>query len=175
MAISNIKDAYLLLEKARLKLYEEITSKDNTGEAEEIGIAPIAFWDDNVLRIMIPDYPPRISARDPLQRDFRNQWIGYVVKAVQDAGITARFDRAFCLIVFYLPVSQSWDPDNRTIKHLLDGLRYARVIKDDSWEYLAYGVLGRIDQKNPRTEVYVTDLGSAPGLLAGVINVENSF
>lgn len=175
MAISNVKDAYLLLEKARLKLYQEITADDEAGEAEEIGIAPLAFWDGNVLRIMIPDYPPRVSARDPFQRDLRNQWIGYIVKAVRDVGVAVRFDQAFCLIIFYLPIRQSWDPDNRSIKYLLDGLRYARVVKDDSWECLAYGVIGQVDAKNPRTEVYVTNFWSVPGLLAGVISVQDGF
>lgn len=174
MAISNVKDAYLLVEKARLKLYQEITVDDEFGDAEELGIAPLALWgENNVLRIMIPDYPPRISARDPLQRNFRNQWISYVVKAVRDVDVTVEFDRAFCLVVFYLPVSQPWDPDNRSIKYLLDGLRYARVIKDDSWDHLAYGVLGQVDQKNPRTEIYVTDLVSASDLWARTISMED--
>jgi len=114
-----------------------------------------ARWDGRVLKFVVPDYPPRVSARGSYERKVRDRWLGAMINAYTEADLHLRFEKAFIVIALYLPYSLEWDPDNRTIKHIINAIRYLRLVETDSWRHVSYAVVGEVDKANPRTEVYV--------------------
>lgn len=107
-------------------------------------------WIENgVLRITINDYLPRNNF---VTSDVYNSWIGIIAKTLIDKNI--HFDRALCVIINYLP-RDGWDVDNRGYGIIINALRYAGIIKDDTFRHLAFMVVGEVDKDNPRTEIYV--------------------
>ena len=50
---------------------------------------------------------------------------------------------------------QRHDPDNYSGKFILDGLREAGIIEDDSFSNIELQLCGSYDKENPRTEIEV--------------------
>jgi len=123
-------------------------------------------WIENgVLRITINDYLPRNRF---VTSDVRDSWIGMIAKTLLDKDIY--FEKALCIIVTYLP-REGWDVDNRGYKIIIDALRYARVITNDTFRELAFMVIGDVDPENPRTEIYVREFpGDTKSFTSTVLN-----
>ena len=49
------------------------------------------------------------------------------------------------------------DPDNYSGKFILDGLVKAGIIADDSFSNIDLRLCGKVDKKNPRTEIEITN------------------
>jgi len=58
-------------------------------------------------------------------------------------------------VTFFFPDRRRRDPDNYSVKFILDGLVKAGAIEDDSFEHLTVIKRGEVDRENPRTEVEV--------------------
>ena len=52
---------------------------------------------------------------------------------------------------------QRHDPDNYNGKFILDGLREAGIIEDDSFKNIELQLCGAYDKENPRTEITVKE------------------
>ena len=139
-------------------------------ESEEFGNLDLmetakSWVKDGVLRITINDYLPRNRF---VTSDVRDSWIGIIAKTLLDKDI--HFEKALCIIVNYLP-REGWDVDNRGYKIIIDALRYARVIQNDTFRELAFMVLGEVDLDNPRTEIYVREFpGDVKSFTSTVLN-----
>lgn len=115
-------------------------------------------WNGKVLKFVVPDYPACIrEISNTLHKELKKKWIGYMAHAYYQTEYKIEFEKAMCVIVIYLPYSQPWDVDNRAISHILNSIRYLKLVKDDSSKYLAYTVIGRQSKDNFRTEIFVTD------------------
>ncbi|MCS5696986.1 hypothetical protein [Desulfofundulus thermocisternus] len=150
-----LTDTYYSIENIRMNLYKEI--QDLQAEHEDFQLIDGAKTEiaGNTLKITIPDFPPRIPPNHSLNKKVRLHWLGMVVKALSNVEI--RFtDKVLCIIHLYLPYSVVWDVDNRVFQHIINGIRYSRIIQDDSWDKLAFMVIGDVDKNNPRTEVIIT-------------------
>lgn len=160
-------EQYNSIEIMRLQLWEKIQEvKDyigkNGGDPTILGIDSEAFYDGKVLKILIKDYLPRSclvqakSSGEPL----RYRWLKAIVDAVNSLkikGMQPSFNRAHCIITVYLPRKVNWDVDNRAYKFIIDGLRYADVIDNDTADKLVFTVVGEVDKTNPRTEITVSE------------------
>lgn len=58
-------------------------------------------------------------------------------------------------ITYYFRTKQRHDPDNYNGKFILDGLRAAGIIEDDSFKNVELQLCGSHDKENPRTEIEV--------------------
>lgn len=118
-----------------------------------------------VLKIIIPEYPPKISLyyRNELvngslnsiaYQKTRNRWYSIIHKALEGYE-GERIDPTIVYMVFYVP--RICDTDNFIGKLIVDGLMYAGVIgKDDNLEHVPVVIQeARIDKENPRTEIFV--------------------
>ncbi|WP_157052515.1 RusA family crossover junction endodeoxyribonuclease [Ornithinibacillus contaminans] len=65
------------------------------------------------------------------------------------------FDKAFMTIIHYFPDNRSRDLDNNYYKPIIDSIRKARIIEDDSWQNVSLLTLGDLADKE-KIEVYVT-------------------
>lgn len=118
-----------------------------------------AEWNDNYLKVIVPDILPHHDRLHPLSKaahiEYVNRWKTYIVGAYKQLGVKVNYTKAFCLIITYHKNGGPWDLDNRNYKYILDGLRAAHIIPDDSFKHLSYMVDGCSDKKFPRTEIYV--------------------
>lgn len=67
-----------------------------------------------------------------------------------------RADKKMCYQNYILFCTrQRHDPDNYNGKFILDGLREAGIIEDDSFSNVELQLCGSYDKENPRTEIEV--------------------
>jgi len=161
-----LKKHYVEIEKLRRAVWEELENVEHELEqwgelkAGERTVPAWASCANGVLRVVVEDYLPKKS--EMLYNNHLRLFYTYpVTEAVrtltQKLGRAISFEKAACLIVTYLPRKGRWDPDNRAIGSLINGLRFAGVVRGDSWDQLIFTVIGKVDKKHPRTEVFVAD------------------
>lgn len=161
-------EQYNQIEFLRLEMWDKIQElkdlikKEFKENPDVLGVDSEAIYDGKVLKILVKDYLPRscLAQAKSSGKLLRYRWLKGVVDAVnglKDKGIKPSFKRAHCIIIVYLPKKANWDVDNRAYKFIIDGLRYADVIDDDTADRLVLTIIGEVDKKEPRTEIYVTE------------------
>lgn len=179
-----LTDYYNDLELKRLKAWGMLRGiRDDIVELKlPVDTTPLlnstAQYDGGILKIIIDDYIPRKSITKVKEADapLRNHWLRSVVdpiRKLQASGIILQFDKALCIIKTYVPRDITRDVDNVAYKIILDGLRYTRIIKDDTWKQMAFMVAGDIDRKAPRTEIYVIAYSKIMEILAPIFTPNN--
>ena len=101
------------------------------------------------MRYIIPSLPPSINdyigKTNIWQYQADKKAYAYVCKVYCKA---KRPDRHINMeIIFHFPDKRKRDIDNY-LKILMDGLVYAGVIKDDSWQWVTYTARGTISEKS---------------------------
>ncbi|RPF49521.1 hypothetical protein EDD75_0337 [Thermodesulfitimonas autotrophica] len=161
-----LKKHYVEVEKLRCAVWEELEKVENELEQwgelkpEERTVLAQASYSNGVLRVVLKDYLPKKSEvlHNSHLRLFYTYPVAEAVRTLTEKlGCTIFFEKAACLIVTYLPRKGRWDPDNRAIGSLINGLRFAGVVQGDSWDQLIFTVIGKVDEKHPRTEIFVAD------------------
>ena len=61
-------------------------------------------------------------------------------------------------ITYFFRTKQRHDPDNYSGKFILDGLREAGIIEDDSFSNVELHLCGSYDKENPRTEIMIMEV-----------------
>lgn len=162
-----IIEQYNRVEILRLELWDKIYQLKRDyeiefGSLDTKSLDSEATFNKNVLKIVVKDYLPRkcfVKARDS-QNLLRYTWLKSVIDAIntlKSNGANPVFEKAHCIITTYLPRKINWDVDNRVISFIINSLRYANVIIDDTADKLAYTVIGKMDKDFPRTEIIVLD------------------
>ena len=64
--------------------------------------------------------------------------------------------RARVVLTYYFPDRRRRDPDNFSGKMLLDGLKSAGIIEDDSFNHIELILRCGLDKANPHVEIEVT-------------------
>lgn len=148
-----LKKAYESIEKARMELYWAVNDSIRSGEKPD-EVLPCDDWKieykNNAIKIVIPDYPPRTFYSKKIARQ---RWTNNVMFAIKSLKDIPAFEHAFVFVDFYIP-SKDWDVDNRDVSPVVDGVRYSRIIKNDSYEYLSFGFAGHYS-KEPHTDIYI--------------------
>ncbi len=152
MLIQNIKEAYVLAEMTRIKLWEAII-EDKEIEYED-GSIPDGLIstevNDDYIKVTVQDILPKdVSISKPVLRD---HWLRIMHQALKD--VNKQFDKVLCVIAVYCPTPY-WDVDNRAYKYIIDSLRHNRIIPDDKHSNLSFMVIGGVDRESPRTEIYI--------------------
>lgn len=172
-------DYYNSLELKRLEAWKMLVEvKDNFDELNlPIDTTPIinstATYEREILKILINDYIPRkclIKERNNIS-PLRYHWLRAVsdpIKKLQASGVNLHFQKAFCIIRCYVPRNIAQDVDNIAYKIILDGLRYTKIINDDTWKQMSFMVDGDIDRENPKTEIYVMEYSKIMSFLGSV-------
>lgn len=116
-----------------------------------------ATYENGIVKFIIPELPPHIRSDESIQAKLKYHWMDLIVYAYAKSEIYVRFEHAFCLIKIYHKLNAPWDVDNRVHKYIIDGIRYTRMIPDDSCKHLTYMVTGIPKSKEIKTEVLVID------------------
>ncbi|SHF16159.1 hypothetical protein SAMN02745133_01966 [Desulforamulus putei DSM 12395] len=156
---------YEKIERIRLELFElmqqTLEVQDIQDEYKEMACLcdnlkgpVVSFPYDGVTQITVYDYPARAVKKSD---KYRNIWQYSISSALRKHDIKT-ISSALIIIRFFLPLSVAWDPDNRAINYVINGVKLGRLIKDDSWDKMSYMVIGGTDKENPRTEIWVYDL-----------------
>lgn len=116
------------------------------------------------MTIVLKGVPPslnRTAGRGNVweYRATKQQWtstVYYTCKACKERPAEP-FMKALVEITYYFPDLIRRDPDNYSGKFLMDGLKKAGVIKDDSFRHVRLLLDGDYDKENPRTEIKITE------------------
>lgn len=142
-----------------LELYGELKREERELDAE-------ATFDGKVLKIIVKDcLPRRPRVKKSLLKSaslLRQYWAGNITSAIRRLPEPVRFEKAICVIKVITPRNIDWDVDNRAINIIINSLRIAQVIKDDSWDKLSLCIFGGVDKDNPRTEITVMEQPDDP-------------
>jgi hypothetical protein len=123
---------------------------------EERRVDARAEYDGSVLKITVNDVLPR-NRNDVPGSLLRRYWMGNVLYALKKLDVPVRFENALCAIKVYGPRDVGWDVDNRAISFVINALRASEVIPGDEWDKLSVLLLGGLDKKNPRTEIWLRE------------------
>lgn len=121
------------------------------------------------LRIILPGIPPTAntylgnSHHHKIYQTAKKEWenaVGWAVKAAGWRGEPLK--RARVELIYHFPNRRRRDPDNYSGKFILDGLKKAGVLVDDSFSNVQLVlVAGAVDKNNPHVEILVSSLGEA--------------
>jgi hypothetical protein len=145
-------DLYHEIENSYLRIYEQ-------ADAPTIDIAT-ARWDGKILSFVINDLIPHIKLSKTKEWNIKqtSYWISVIRSALKNASISGiKFNKAFCYILLYMTLDAPWDIDNRCYKFIINGIRYAQLVNDDSYKDIELFISGDTVKDNPRTELYITE------------------
>lgn len=116
--------------------------------------------EDKNMKLVIPAIPP--SNNKYMGRNAKNFHFAYqeekrkwewLVRAALKQKPQKPFKKARVRITYFFPDRRRRDPDNYSGKFLLDGIRKAGLIQDDSFSNIKLELQGEHDKENPRTEI----------------------
>jgi len=162
MDYTKIISSYHLLDIARMNLYDEIESYfSNELMPSDIPVIKSgnATWNGNVLYFNIPEVIPhtKLCTNKDWAKKQLWHWVGLINGAYSKLNNNINFNKAFCFINILTPLEVPWDIDNRCFSFIINGIKFTRVIKDDSFRYMEIYLAGETDRTNPRTEIYLTE------------------
>ena len=67
------------------------------------------------------------------------------------------YEKTTIKIVAYLPYNYIWDVDNCAYSMIIDAVRRAGIVRDDSYKNVQVILTSAVDKENPRTEVYIQE------------------
>lgn len=107
----------------------------------------------------IPDIPPslnKFAGRENVwaYRADKKQWQALCAVHCLPKPSTP-IKKCVIRITYFFRTRQRHDPDNYNGKFILDGLREAGIIEDDSFSNIELQLCGSCDKENPRTEIEV--------------------
>lgn len=153
----DLEEAYLLVEKTRLKLWATLDSPLSKEFGENEPATKIIQMvdtevNDRFIKITINDILPRDVG---VSKSSLNQhWLSIMHRALKN--IDKTFEKVLCVIKIISP-AYYWDVDNRTYSIIINSLRYNQIIPNDKFDNLSFMVMGGVDRDNPRTEIYLVE------------------
>lgn len=90
-------------------------------------------------------------------QDEKQSW-AWLIRAALKVKPAAPLQRAKIIITYFFPDRRRRDPDNYSGKFILDGLKLAGVIQDDSFNHITLELLGEVDRSSPRTEIEIEEI-----------------
>lgn len=123
------------------------------------------------IRIILPGIPPTAntylgnSHHHRVYQNAKKEWEETVHWAVKAAGWRGEpLRKARVELVYHFPDRKRRDPDNYAGKFILDGLKSAGVLVDDSFSNVQLVlVAGAVDKAKPHVEILVSSLEEAEG------------
>lgn len=92
-------------------------------------------------------------------RKEKARWIG-VVRTFCRKRPSNPIQNAVVRLTYYFPTAHRRDPDNYSGKMILDGLVCHKILADDSFSNIRLVLEGKVDKKNPRTKIVITEVDS---------------
>jgi len=117
------------------------------------------------LKLVIPDIPPsnnKFMGRNArgfhfVYQEEKQKW-EWLVRAAVRQKPKKPFKKAMVRITYFFPDKRRRDPDNYSGKFLLDGIKKAGLIEDDSFSNIRLELHGQHDKENPRTEIEIEEV-----------------
>jgi len=119
-----------------------------------------------MVKLVIPAIPPSnnkymgrgsIKGQAFAYQEEKQRW-EWLIKAAVRKKPKKPFKKAMVRITYFFPDKRRRDPDNYSGKFLLDGLRKAELIEDDSFSNIILELAGSYDSENPRTEIELEEI-----------------
>jgi hypothetical protein len=165
-AFDVLKDSYEWIKSRELELHQQIVEWQFREEKKRNGDIPAGAYgehaevlSDGVIKVTIPELIPPYSVNTyDLNKKLRSRITGMVVKALFPLQGQIQINDALLLIVHFFPNKRISDLDNRANKYFIDGIRYSRLIPDDSWMHFSFMTMGALDKKRPHSDLYLFDM-----------------
>jgi len=153
-----VQKAYREAVAASLELYPLYYERKDTELHLPGRPGATASYENGIVKYVVPEIPHLIKDNDRLQGKLKLLWRELIGYAHAKANIQVKFEKALCLIKVFHPLHAPWDVDNRVYSHIVNAIRYAGLIPDDSSKHLSLMVTGVSGVAEPKTEIYVIDM-----------------
>jgi len=178
MDYAKIATIYQYLDIARMRMFEELefslTTNSIPPDIYDINNGS-AYWNGKFLHFVIYEVIPHVkySANKEWSKSQKWHWVGLINGAFKKLNIdNLKFNKAFCYINMYMPSIGPWDIDNRCYSYVINGIKFTRVINDDSFRYMVILLSGNTDQTNPRTEIFLTEYNNIVPIINNVFDID---
>lgn len=119
-----------------------------------------------MIKFTVPDIPPSNnkymgnSNSHHIYREDKQQWEALIGWSVRAAGWRGEpLPRALVRITYHFKDRRRRDPDNYSGKFILDGLKAAGVIEDDSFQNVKLELIGEFGCRKKETVIEVKEAG----------------
>ena len=171
--VSNIMESQRIKREAKAEAYKEFAEIIKDKWFDNRYDSPDADFDDFISNLLcpqcerkryiytIPDIPPSLNkyaGRENVwaYRADKKQWQALcAVYCRPKPNIPIK--KCVVRITYFFRTQQRHDPDNYSGKFILDGLREAGIIEDDSFSNVELHLCGAYDKENPRTEIMIKE------------------
>lgn len=118
-----------------------------------------------MYKYIIKDIPPsnnKFIGRKNIweYRKIKQEWETLIKYSVMKNKPEKPLAKAEIHIKYFFPDRRRRDPDNYSGKMILDGLRKAGIVADDSFDNIVLVLSAECDRKNPRTEITVKEVNN---------------
>lgn len=114
--------------------------------------------------VSVPEIPPRMTAKGTNLNQVKKHWQDLVWAVIRDFEVPmeARFAKAFVYVQYRVldKYGAGADADNYPTRFIINALKF-KLIRDDSWDRMGFGVGVVRVEKNPSTDIYIMDHGLA--------------
>lgn len=162
--MKDIIEAIRAIETARMSIYKLLSDEKYCAGEVSLGtrmptciVEHIQTGDFEAIKLEYEGALPLYDCDKEYETMIRDYYIQATIQAVKKEGIQKRFNKAIMVINHLF--ANEWvirDHDNRNRKHLIDAVRYAGLIENDSWKELSILEEGvGSNDGNDRVLVYV--------------------
>ena len=112
------------------------------------------------MKITLNGVPPSLNrfagrANTWEYRAAKQEWTDAVAWMAKMIAPPQPYQKARITITYFFPTNARHDADNYAGKFLLDGLTKGGIIVDDDLKHITTTIIGKVDRKQPRTEIEV--------------------
>ncbi|MGI9951435.1 hypothetical protein V3F56_03650 [Moorellaceae bacterium AZ2] len=159
--VNALEGVYQELLRARLAVEKHLRGAVWEWDRSKPGIpGAVAGYIDGVLYFCVDDIPPSRKLSGSLEHQVYCAWMDKLIYAFYSADLPERlrYDPALVAICIHSSEPRDWDVDNRSINGIINALRAIHVIPDDSYQHMAYLVIGKPAEKESYTQIFVTHM-----------------
>lgn len=173
-------DSVKHLELARIMAYKMLAEEMALNGEVPLGtrlprcqIERLVFKDFEATKLTYEGRLPMYIEDRKYKQEIRDYYIGATVQAVRGYSFK-KLDNAVIIIRHYFNDSIVKDLDNRNRSYLINAIRYAGLIKDDSWKEIKLMEEGYFIEGQEKVEVFVFEQANLIPFLQESVSKPNS-
>ena len=114
------------------------------------------------MKIVVNDIPPSNNkflgkqTHTAVYQKLKREWHWKIKAEISDRP-KKPLEKAIIRITYFFKDRRRRDPDNYSVKFILDALVSEKIIADDNFNVISLWIFGKVDKDNPRTEIEVLE------------------
>ncbi len=123
------------------------------------GFSKATVQKSGVIKVTVNRTPEKVKLYNRVgtqyYKEMKDFWEGSIINALSEIGIQRIEEKVYIIIEICHHPGDEWDIDNHNVKFIIDAIRYAGIIKNDTYKNVSYYVCGK-NTEDEMTNIYIT-------------------